>query len=333
MKTKIVYVVASFDADIYMEQAIVSAWSVRRYNPDCCIEMVCCQNTFSTLNSGVRAQYKSLFDQIHVREFLPEQSLKERSRWMKTSLCEIIKGDFFFIDTDTVIIGDLSDIDSIQADVAMAYNDNSPFPIGNTNSFGDRWINKYSKIVGWETLNGCYHFNSGAIFAKDTSLAKIIFSKWHENWIECCKYDVYVDQPALSKANKEVGELIQRLDDTLNWQIQRHGCNIPTGTKILHYFASDRNYSAFIFAQDSFLRQIKESGLLTDQVDYYLDNLDKAFAKVTHVIGEDDYNLLKEINHYPLFRLRRTHPSFFSFINAIVLKISKIKAFMSKCKL
>ena len=195
------------------------------------------------------------------------------------------------------------------------------------------YINKFSKKVGWDTLNGCYHYNSGAIFAKDTVPAKIIYRKWHENWLECCKYDVYVDQPALTKANKEVGELIQRLDDTLNWQIQRHGCNIPTGTRILHYFASDRNYSAFVFAQDSFLRQMKESGMLTDQVGYYLDNMDQAFAKVTHVISEDDYILLKEINHYPLFRLKRTHPFLFSFLNRIVRNVSRIKAFIGKCKL
>ncbi|MBQ0143529.1 MAG: hypothetical protein KBT06_12195 [Prevotellaceae bacterium] len=333
MKTKIVYVVASLDDDIYMEQAIVSAWSARHYNPDCHIEMACDQDTYATLNSGIRAQYKNIFDQIHVRQFQPEQSMKERSRWMKTTLREFIEGDFFFIDTDTVIIGDLSIIDSIQADVAMAYNANSPFPIGKTNSLGDRWINKHLKIVGWEALNGCFHFNSGVIFAKDTSLAKTLFNKWHNNWLESCKYNVYVDQPALTKANKEVGELIQRLDDTLNWQIQRHGCNIPTGTKILHYFASDQNYSAFVFAQDSFLRQIKESGMLVDQVDYYLDNIDLAFEKVTHVISEDDYTLLKEINHYPIFRLKRTHPSFFSFVNTTIKMISRIKAFVSKCKL
>lgn len=58
MKTKIVYVVASLSADIYMEQAIASAWSARYYNPDCRIEMVCDQDTFATLDSGIRLHYK-----------------------------------------------------------------------------------------------------------------------------------------------------------------------------------------------------------------------------------------------------------------------------------
>lgn len=84
MKTKIVYVVASLDDDIYMEQAIVSAWSARYYNPDCQIEMVCDQDIFKTLDSGIRSQNKSLFNKIHVREFMPEQGMMERSRWLKT---------------------------------------------------------------------------------------------------------------------------------------------------------------------------------------------------------------------------------------------------------
>ena len=177
MNTKIVYVVASLNDDIYMEQAIVSAWSARHYTPDCRIEMVCCQDTFATFDSGIRAQYKSLFDQIHVREFQPEQSMKERSRRIKTSLREIIEGDYFFIDTDTVIIGDLSIIDFIQADIAMAHDANSPFPVSNSNSFGDNFINTHAKIVGWESLNGYSHYNSGVVFAKDSISAKKLYKK------------------------------------------------------------------------------------------------------------------------------------------------------------
>lgn len=322
----------SDNKDYYYEQLLISLYSLRKYNPDAIVEVVVDKETNGTLVGERVGIYNYITDVIQIN--VPNEfAKKQRSRFIKTRLRELVSGDFFFIDTDTVIIGDLSIIDSIPADVAMAYDANSPFPVDDTNSFGDRFINKYSKIVGWETLNGYYHFNSGAIFAKDTVSAKTLYNKWHENWLECCKYDVYVDEPALTKANKEVGELIQKLDDTLNWQIQRHGCNIPIGTKILHYFASDRNYSAFVFAQESFFRQRKESGMHTDQVDYYLDNMNQAFAKVTHVISEDDYILLKEINHYPLFRLKRTHPFLFSFLNKIVRNASRVKAFIGKCKL
>lgn len=332
MKTKIIYVVASLDTDFYMEQAFVSAWSVRYYNHDCHIEMVCDQDTFATLDSGIRAQYKSLFDQIHVQEFQPEQSMKERSRWMKTSLREIIERDYFFIDTDTVIIGDLSIIDFIQADIAMAHDANSPFPVSNSNSFGDNFINKHAKIVGWESLNGYPHYNSGVVFAKDSISAKKLYKKWHENWLECLKCNVFVDEPALTKANKEVGMPIERLDDTLNWQVQRHGCNIPTGTKILHYFASDCNYSAFIFAQNDFQVHIKENGLNTEEIDYYLNHIDKAFSRVTYVISEEEYMFLKNINSYPLFRIRKTHPSLFYFFNTLLAKMKNFKDLLRKFK-
>lgn len=329
MKTKIVYILVSDNTDVYLEQALISVYSLRKYNPDTFVELVVDKETNATLING-RAQiknYVTTINQVNVPDSLTK---KQRSRYIKTSLRELVKGDYFCIDTDTVIVGDLSIVDSIQSDIAMCYDANSPFPVGSSNSFGDRYINKYTQKVGWESLKGCYHYNSGVVYAKDCARTRKLYEKWHENWQVCLNNNIFVDEPALTRANKEIGGFIERLDDTLNWQVQRHGCNIPVESKILHYFASDRNYSAFIFAQKGFQLQIKENGLCAEIIDFYLDNIDKAYLRVTYVINEEDYALLKDMEYYPLFQIRKTHPSLFLFFNTIVVKMRKFNALIRK---
>lgn len=164
MKTKIVYVVASLDDDIYMEQAIVSAWSARHYNPDCRIEMVCDQDTFTTLESGIRAQYKNLFNDIHIREFQPEQNLMERTRWMKTTLREIIEGDFLYLDTDTVVCTDLSYVDGFDFDLGMVLDCNCDFP---QTLVYDLVVPTMKEIYGLDVSKETQYYNSGVAFVRD----------------------------------------------------------------------------------------------------------------------------------------------------------------------
>ena len=40
MKTKILYVLVSSEADVYLEQALVSAYSARRHNPDAVLTLL-----------------------------------------------------------------------------------------------------------------------------------------------------------------------------------------------------------------------------------------------------------------------------------------------------
>ena len=136
MTTKIIYCLVSDTKDYYYEQLLVSLCSLRKYNPDAIVEVVVDKETKDTLVSERAGIYNYVTDVIQI-DVPNEFAKKQRSRFIKTRLRELVSGDFFFIDTDTVIIGDLSIIDSIPADVAMAYDANSPFPVGNTNSFGD----------------------------------------------------------------------------------------------------------------------------------------------------------------------------------------------------
>lgn len=249
MKTKIVYVVASLDSDIYMEQAIVSAWSARYYNPDCRIEVVCDQDTFITFDSGIRSQYRSLFNKIHVRKFKPEQSMMERSRWMKTTLREIVEGDFLYLDTDTVVCADLSYIDQFDFEIGMVLDGNVELDQG----ICKKWVTSqmkemYNIDVSEETL----YFNSGVVFARDSLLTHNFFRLWNELWINSLKHFHRMrDQQPLMKANMDMRHVIKVMSGNLN-------CQVVESIKYLHTAHIVHFYNNFFCKSDDMTPFFKE---------------------------------------------------------------------------
>ncbi|MCQ2244970.1 MAG: hypothetical protein MJZ32_12030 [Bacteroidaceae bacterium] len=275
MKTKIVYVVASHDDDIYMEQAIVSAWSARYYNSDCSIEMVCDQDTFATLRSGIRAQYKSLFDQIHVREFQPEQSMMERSRWMKTTLREIIEGDFLYLDTDTVVCEDLSYVDDFKFDLGMVLDCNCEF----RKTLVCDWViptmkNMYDIDVSNETL----YFNSGVAFVRDCQLTRDFYILWNELWVHSIRhFNKLKDQQPLMKANIDMGYVVTEMSGDLNCQVAESIQHLHTA-HIIHFFNNlvGKSEDLSPLFKELFV-QVKQSGM-TDKLKTTILNCKSSFV-------------------------------------------------------
>lgn len=261
MKTKIVYVVASLDDDIYMEQAIVSAWSARHYNPDCRIEMVCDQDTFATLESGIRAQNKYLFDEVHVREFQPEQGMMERSRWLKTTLREIIEGDYLYLDTDTVVCADLSYIDNFKCELGMAFDQNCEF---NDFLYRNGVINRTKRLYNVDISNEPNYFNSGVSYVKDTISSRDFYNSWHELW-KSKRYENegLKDQSALAATNIMHNHLIAEITGDLNCQVMSSIQYLHTA-QVMHFyntlFTADGPSLSPFYGKSLFL-EVKEKGI------------------------------------------------------------------------
>ena len=96
MRTKIVYVVTSDETDVYLEQALLSVFSLRKHNPNAYVELVVDQNTNTTI-TGKRGEILKYIDNKVVVNVPEEYNKLSRSRWLKTSLRQHIKGDFLYI--------------------------------------------------------------------------------------------------------------------------------------------------------------------------------------------------------------------------------------------
>ncbi len=96
-----------------MEQLWVSVTSLRMYNPETTVVLLMDKITYEGL-IGYRAKLLDLIDEAIVVPTPEGYSQKEMSRHIKTTARQWVKGDFLFIDTDTVIAGDLSDVDKLE---------------------------------------------------------------------------------------------------------------------------------------------------------------------------------------------------------------------------
>lgn len=337
MKTKIVYVLASLDADVYMEQAFVSAWSARHYNPDCHIEMVCDQDTFATMKSGIRGQYKSLFDTFHVQDFRPEQSMRERSRWMKTSLRKLIEGDYLFLDSDTVVCSNLSHIDDYNFSIGMALDQNCEmkdflYRTGVTN----RTKRLFNVDISAETK----YFNSGVAYVKDNAQTHIFYKKWHQMWMsKRYENDGIKDQASLAATNLLLGHVITEMSGDMNCQVMASIQYLHTA-HIMHFFNTfftAKGPSLHPFYGKNLFLEVKEQGITKDIVHKILQCKSLFISPSVPVPfeGAKIWELYSKRNIFntnawiTLQYIHQSHPLVFKFIEYFITTLIR---FRRRCK-
>ena len=125
MKTRIVYVVVCDANHDYLEQAAVSACSVKKYNPNAEVLLLVDDQTLAEIDSG-RSLIKRYVSDIIEVAVPKEYNNKLRSRFIKTTVRDNIQGDYLFIDTDTVITQSLDEIDDCPYDVAAVLDMHLP---------------------------------------------------------------------------------------------------------------------------------------------------------------------------------------------------------------
>lgn len=335
MKTKIVYVVASTDHDIYLEQAIVSAWSARYYNPDATIVLVCDQDTHATMQTGIRQQYSSqLFDEVIVQEFKSEQGMMERSRWMKTSLRQIVKGDFLFLDSDTIVCADLSEADHYCFDIGMVPNNNCLF---HDDFMYDTFVSRMKMIFGTDISDHEYFFNGGVAFVRDTENAHRFYDLWFNHWKSTIKQSFMRDQPALCQTNIEMGYPIAQMAGDMNCQVQVSIQYLHTA-KIMHFFSCWRDSGSMLspFFDNNFYLGIKTDGL-TAKIQSLIINCKTSFhspvcmlpGKYGNLVRKsglylDDYFRMTDSHSFALIQKISKHPKLFLFVEKVCNKLNHL---------
>ena len=216
MKTKIVYCIVSNDNDIYLEQAWVSIYTLRKHNPDADVILLVDKGTESTL-TGKRGGIRELVTEVVAVDTPDGYNAMQRSRYLKTNFRQFIAGDLLFIDADTVIGGSLAGIDNIDSEIACVPDEHRYF----SELLGVDYLrHRLCSIFGTITFDDDFYFNSGIIFVKDTPRTHAFFADWYETW----KYSAFeressFDQPALFMTNRKNGYLIKELPVEFNCQI------------------------------------------------------------------------------------------------------------------
>lgn len=322
MKTKIVYVLVSSPMDIYLEQAWVSMYSLKLHNPNANITLVVDDITERTM-FGYRAKIKEYISDLVIQKIEGNFTPKERSRYLKTMVRQIIKGDFLFLDTDTVITGEIDGIDNLDGEVLLSpefYHKFQDFPaFKNIVRIAKRnWNNDVSHAE--------YYYNSGVILCRDTPGAHLLYRRWHKRWLYAAKNKNFVfDQPALLEADMDTnykyiselpGEYHCQLLSSIKWLYD---------AKIIHFFNATwldkTNYSPF-FGKKIYL-EIQNERSLSEDIKSLIVNCKRNFESPSMVVCKDYMILLV---HYGdiLCKILSNKYSAFYWVFKFFIIISKV---------
>lgn len=325
MKTQIVYVVVSSEKDVFLEELWVSIWSLRKYNPEAIVKVLVDEST------GVRIKrhpIKELITEIVVVPTPNDYTPMQKSRVIKTSIRNIVDGDYLYIDTDTVICHKLDEIDSIEADVANVPDAHLTYKKHLYNA--DKRV---FQIFKEDISDAEYYFNGGVSFVKDNSLTRELYRKWNDNWEYSRNKGDNADQPALAVANKQMGYIIKPLPDKFN-------CQLGLSAKYLHEayivhsihmnFIEDQSFSPFLGG--TIYHDLKKAGEITPEIANTIINCKSAWHTRCQVVGPDQIDFLWSPAGQAFSRAMKRSKRWTKFLNWCGMKLIKYERGKKKIK-
>lgn len=291
MKTKIVYCLVSDNEDYYYEQLLISLCSLRKHNPDTIVEVVCDNETYATLHDTRSTIYD--YDIVVTPIETPRDWLKiEKSRYLKTNLRKLTKGDYLFIDTDTVICSSLDFIDDFTFDIAAVRDSHVERLLPKQSQCrhdAEHWIWGEAKKTNIN-IEGLMHLNSGVMYVKDVDVAYELYTKWAECYSELLKFGVQVDQLALLLSNRNMNNVIFLLNPKMNCQVLvEEGRNRVRSAAIIHYFPGKQRT---LLSSPWIMDPIKEEGRVNSSIQRIIDEPQKFFDGLSKVVMHDEASLL-----------------------------------------
>lgn len=241
----VVYVVVDDEKLEYYNEMMKSLTSLRMHMPEQKAAVLMDSDTYERLQQ----QESELFDMAEVVcvPISDDYTQVEKSRLLKVTVRERLKGDLLFIDTDTVICGRFPPIETDKS-IAMVLEFHSLRSELN-------WYvtDKYDKQSGLDLHNFDYFYNSGVIWSRDDEHAHRFYQKWHALWEQTRKRGIPRDQSPLNYIVQEEFEHIETLDGVWNAQLARAfslGLNYLSDAYIIHYF--NHSTSAYLLCKEEY---------------------------------------------------------------------------------
>ena len=264
---KYVYVLVSGTNDYYYEQALMSITTLRMHMPSAEVIVLVDDVTEKSFQEPKRQALKRLAT-IQAVPFAKDVPKVDRSRLLKTAIPTYVQGSFLFIDCDTIICDDLSEIENFPAETAGVLDGHVPLE---AHVHRDMFLARDKKLGfhGTEKLDG--NINGGVVLAKEGAASKALFRTWNDRW----KYSAYQkhdkhDQPSLNEANYLTGLQMALLPGQWNCQPEHGGLAYLEDAKIIHYYSSEmkgKYFTPYYKLADPVLQErIKQAGEIPDDI-------------------------------------------------------------------
>ena len=288
MIPQIVYVLVANEKNLYLEEMWVSIFSLRRHHPEATVKVLVDMETKEYLSRF--PQLTSMIDETVVVQTPAGYNAKQRSRQIKTTIRNVLKGDYIFIDTDTVIckpldgivedIRELKDFRGIAAvrEGHVTMKDTLFPPTGTVKRIFDIDISQSPLMT-----------NSGVMFVADIPFTHEFYKRWNENWKRSCfEKGNSQDQPSLYATDCQYGYVIRELSGIYNAQVAM-SLKYYADAVILHWwhmdFIEDQSYSPYFSLE--IYQNLKKAGEITPQIEDLIINAKQSFVSPTMPVGKE----------------------------------------------
>jgi hypothetical protein len=226
----ICFVLAAKDLGLHADMAAVAALAVRRLHPQARIIFVTNEPTARVIDHGKHA-LADIVTEIIVQKTgtdVPAVS----SRHLKTSLRQLVKGDYLYLDNDAIAVRPLDRGWPKRADLAVARDRNqrgiTPLALPS--------VEKLRAKLAWEFRMDRY-LNSGVAFVRDTPAAHAFYAEWHRRWRQTLSLGFWQDQFSFNSAIATGNATIAILPDRDNW-VTHSTAMLRGRARIFHFLAS-----------------------------------------------------------------------------------------------
>lgn len=322
--SKILYVLVSSDRDLYAEQCILSIMSAKKNSPKSTISLLIDDETKTNIkNSETRSKILDLVDECVSVPRPTSFSGMETSRYLKTKMREFVKGDFLYIDSDTIVCDSLDEIDNTPFDLGAVLDEHMLLSQSTHAIISRQHI---ALVSGIRELTLCEHyFNGGVLWVRDCALCHSFFDDWNKNWMMSRSKGIKTDMPALMLTNYQNKNAIHELNGVWNCQVWFAANYLPKA-KIVHYFTSMGNFTGgYSQFNNELPRKIKKGEKLTQQDWELIQNARSAFPSPNAIITGDDYEIYRSSLSGVLRALYRRR-KLFEFFEKILYGIRIIRA-------
>jgi hypothetical protein len=272
--TPIVFILTGDDrlgTNRYLASLRLAARTVKHFHPRSpiyCLGDEACRNIFETKNSPL----SEVFDEMILCGDA-SGGVVHRSRVIKTTLRQRLKGPFVYLDTDTVLVGDIQPLLDCQSPVGLVADSWFPESVGQFPA----WCLPIYRDLQWKHPTKRY-FNSGVFFVEESEQTHLLFEEWQRRYSQTVSCGINLDQPSFNSALEYAHTRVEEFSEDFNFFCGRIPRPIPSTSKVLHVCCSLPStripiYEAAVHALQSgrevciedFVIQLKKSGIQIPQ--------------------------------------------------------------------
>lgn len=288
-----VYVVVSEKDDFYVEYCAVSVYSLKKYNKEAKVCVICDSNTYDHIIAK-KKYFLEIVDKIISVSINQDYTALQKSRFLKTSVRTLIDGDFVFIDTDTIITGDLKGLHSFDKDIGAVKTQDSDLWSKDNQHIHFKRYNTQRNLPEDFNYGIDNYFNSGVIICRDTPKAREFYEEWHKSWLESSeKYSFHQDQCDFARINALYGNLVTEITGDYNFMAIYPGISMKffNDCKIFHYFSTSDKLKKIKIKGSGLLERLSRNGI-SSEIDDLIADIKTDYLK----------NIFKEREDFIVFR-------------------------------